>query len=139
MAVLPLPRESEVGPLPSSELVIKTQGGRGPGGQHQNKTDSAVRATHLPTGFQVFVNGRDQHRNRREALRVLTAKVNEHYRRLQEADHHRRRRSQMGDGGRGDKIRTYNFIEGRVVDHRLKRKTSKIKQVMNGEFGLLLE
>jgi len=139
VALLPMRKEVEVKALPSSELLIKTQGGRGPGGQHQNKTDSAVRATHLPTGLQVLINGRDQHQNRREALRILAAKVHEHHRAQREKDYGRARKSQMGSGGRGDKIRTYNFIDSRVVDHRLKKKTSKIKQVMNGDFGLLLD
>ncbi len=79
VAVLSLPPDKGYKPLPEDELDIKTQNGHGPGGQHQNKTQSAVRmVVHKPTGLQVFINGRDQHGNRAEALRILTARVNEY-------------------------------------------------------------
>lgn len=137
VAILPLLPEQVNHPLPEAELLIKTQGGSGPGGQHQNKTESAVRMTHIPTGLQVFINGRDQHRNRREALKILTGRVNELARDQLQAEYHQDRRSQRQGGGRGEKVRTYNFIEGRVVDHRLNTRTAQIKQVMKGEFELL--
>lgn len=137
VAVLPLPPKLDLQSLPDDELDVKTQGGSGPGGQHQNKADSAVRMTHRPTGLQVFINGRDQHRNRREALRILTAKVYEQYRAEQTAEYDTERKTQMGNGGRGDKIRTYNFIDARVVDHRLGRRSKQIKRIMKGEFDLL--
>ena len=114
MAVLPLPPRFNFHPLPNDELEVKTQGGTGPGGQHQNKTDSAVRMKHKPTGLQVFINGRDQQRNRREALRILTVKVYEQYHVKQAAAYGAERKTQMGSGGRGDKTRTYNFIDSRV-------------------------
>jgi peptide chain release factor 1 len=139
VAVLPLPPKLALSSLPNDELEVKTQGGSGPGGQHQNKTDSAVRMTHKPTGLQVFINGRDQQRNRREALRILTAKVCERLQSQQAAAYDAKRKSQMGSGGRGDKIRTYNFIDSRVVDHRLGKKTKQIKRVMKGELDLLLD
>jgi peptide chain release factor 1 len=140
VAVLPMPPDNEPRPLPDDELEVKTQPGHGPGGQHQNKTASAVRMTHKPTGLQVFINGRDQHSNRREALRILTARVNEHLAEQSNREYARLRKSQRDGGGRGNKVRTYNFIgEGRVVDHRLGVKTRKVKEVMKGRFELLFE
>jgi peptide chain release factor 1 len=140
VAVLPMPPDNDPVPLPDDELEIKTQSGHGPGGQHQNKTASAVRMTHRPTGLQVFINGRDQHSNRREALRILTARVNEHLAEQRNEEYAQLRKSQRDGGGRGNKVRTYNFIgEGRVVGHRLGVKTRKVKEVMKGRFELLFE
>jgi peptide chain release factor 1 len=137
VGVLPVPREAEV-EIPQSEIDIMTQRGHGKGGQHQNKRDSAVRMRHIPTGLQVFINGRDQHANRREAFRILTAKVNDHYRARHDAEYGKLRADQMADQGRGNKIRTYNFINSRAVDHRTGKKTSKVwKVIERGEFGLL--
>lgn len=137
VAVLPLPPAHEQKPLAEADLDIKTQCGHGPGGQHQNKTASAVRMTHRPTGLQVFINGRDQHANRREALRILTAKVNAHVQDEQAKVYNAERKKQIGDGHRGNKIRTYNFIDSRAVDHRFNIKTGKIKDVMKGRFDIL--
>jgi peptide chain release factor 1 len=137
VAVLPVlavgPREE----LPEKDLTIKTQCGHGPGGQHQNKTASAVRMTHRPTGLQVFINGRDQHANRREALKVLTARVRAYHREREQAELDAARKQQLGDGGRGNKVRTYNFIDSRVVDHRLGVRTRNVKEVMRGRLDLL--
>jgi peptide chain release factor 1 len=138
VAVLPLPDKAIAGSLNLRDIDIKTQGGSGPGGQHQNKTDSAVRMTHRPTGIQVFINGRDQQRNRRDALRILTAKVHEHHQSLRNEKYAAHRTHQIGDGGRSNKVRTYNFVDSRVVDHRLGTRTKQIKQVMKGRFDLLL-
>jgi peptide chain release factor 1 len=137
VAVLPLPPQKDLKPIPSDEIEVKTQGGHGKGGQHQNVTDSAVRMVHIPTKINVFINGRDQHANRREALRILTARVNEHHQSKEKKEYNQHRKRQMGGGNRGDKVRTYNFIKHRVVDHRLGNKTTKIKRVMKGELGLL--
>jgi len=123
--------------LKESDLEVTTQGGHGKGGQHQNKTDSAVRMKHLPTKLSVFINGRDQHTNRRTALKVLTAKVQDHYRSKSDEKYSRLRRFLVGSGNRGDKIRTYNFMESRCVDHRFGVKTKNIKRVMKGEFSLV--
>ena len=139
VAVLSIPQKLGLQQLPAEEIEVKTQGGSGPGGQHQNKTDSAVRMTHGPTGLQVFINGRDQQRNRREALRILAAKVYENHKRQHDAAYDASRKSQMKGGGRGDKVRTYNFINFRVVDHRLRKKTKQIKRIMKGEFDLLFD
>jgi peptide chain release factor 1 len=138
VAVLPvLDRSFE--PIPESEIEVKTQGGHGPGGQHQNKTESAVRVTHIPTKMTVFINGRSQHRNKLEAIRILTARVNRARLMAREAAHDADRRSQMGSGGRGAKVRTYNFIKHRAVDHRLGTKTNQVERVIGrGEFDLLI-
>lgn len=136
VGVLPI-REGTYDEIPESEFEMTTTGGHGPGGQHQNKTESAVRLKHLPTGLTVFINGRDQHSNKREARKILTARVAELRKAEADADYAKNRRLQMGDGNRGEKIRTYNFMEGRVVDHRIGTKTGNVKGVMKGDFGLL--
>ena len=138
VAVLPIPPKNSVEPLPKDELEFQTQVGQGPGGQHRNRTESAVRAIHTPTGTTVWIDGRHQHRNKEEALRILTAKVNDDRRKQRSDEYSKFRKDQMGDGGRGSKVRTYNFINGRVADHRLGKKTSQIKQIMKGEFELIL-
>ena len=108
VAILPM-IDLTLDALPSSEIKVKTQRGHGPGGQHQNKTDSAVRMTHVPTGITVFINGRDQHSNRAEALRVLTARVRDFEQQEVDDEYRKLRKSQLGNVGRGDKIRTYNL------------------------------
>jgi peptide chain release factor 1 len=137
VAILPI-KDDVCEPLKSNELETQTCGGHGPGGQHQNRTESAVRMRHKPTGITVFINGKDQHANRREALRVLTARVNDLRETENNAAYAAERRSQMGSGGRSDKIRTYNILEGRVVDHRLGTKTGNVKGVMKGRLDLIL-
>lgn len=137
VGVLPVVKSSAV-EIPAAEIDAKTQRGHGKGGQHQNTTDSAVRMRHKPTGLAVFINGRDQKKNKREALRILTAKVNDYHRAQQDAEYGKLRADQMADQGRGNKIRTYNFICSRAVDHRTGRKTSKVRRVIErGEFELL--
>lgn len=137
VAVMPFACDA-IEPLDDEDIETVTQHGHGPGGQHQNKTDSAVRMRHIPTGITVFINGRSQHANRREARRVLEARVAARARELAEGERSEERRAQMGGGTRGDKVRTYNFIGSRVVDHRSGRKTGQIERVMKGELGLVL-
>lgn len=137
VGVLPIRSDNTVQAIPENELEITTTKGTGPGGQHKNKTESAVRIVHKPTKISVVIDGRDQFSNKREARRIVTARVNEAKRVVADAEYAAFKRKQMGDGGRGDKVRTYNFIDSRVVDHRLGTKTSDIKSVMKGDFSKL--
>lgn len=137
VGILPI-REETYQPLRDEEIEITTQTGHGPGGQHQNKTESAVRIKHKLTGLTVFINGRDQQSNKRDARKILTARVNELRKSESDSDYARNRRLQMGDGKRGEKVRTINFMEGRVVDHRLGTKTGNVKGFMKGQFHLIL-
>lgn len=137
VAILPLPPDNTQKPIPQQELDITTQCGHGPGGQHQNKTASAVRMRHMPTGIQVFINGRDQHANRREALRIITVKVNDYLQNKEQSVYSKMRRELM-DGNRGNKIRTYNLLEHRVTDHRFNKKISNVDAILKkGQFELL--
>ena len=124
-------------PLPASEIENKTQRGHGPGGQHQNKTDSAVRMTHLPTGIKVFINGRDQRANKAEALKILTARVRDHQQQANDDEYRNVRKSLLGNAGRGNKIRTYNYLNDRAVDHRTGAKTKVRPVIEKGEFERL--
>lgn len=120
-----------------NDVSLKTQGGSGPGGQHQNKRDSAVRATHEPSGIQVFINGRSQFDNKRLALEILAGRV---HGQKEEAIHSQRnqsRQEQVAGGNRSGKVRTYNFMEGRVTDHVSGKKSNKIKNIMKGELDLI--
>jgi peptide chain release factor 1 len=124
-------------PLQDKDIEIQTQRGSGPGGQHRNKTDSCVRAIHKPTGLKVCIDGRSQLYNKQEAIRILTAKVRDIEIERQKSKDSKSRTSQMGQGKRSGKVRTYNFIHGRVVDHILGLKTSKIDSIMKGRFDIL--
>lgn len=136
VSVLPLQEERNF-VLLEKDLETKTQRGHGKGGQHQNTTDSAVRMTHKPTGVSVFINGRDQHANKREARRIIESRVADIFRLQKHAKFADAKRIQVDGGGRGNKIRTYNFIESRATDHRTGKKTSKLNRIMKGEFDLL--
>lgn len=138
LSVAVLPINSVVqSKIPQSEISVTTQRGHGPGGQHQNKTDSAVRMVHIPTGIQVFVNGRDQHVNRREALKVLTARVHDSILQKQNGRYLRLRKHQLAASGRGQKIRTYNYMNDRAADHRTGKKASLKRVIDRGSFDLL--
>jgi peptide chain release factor 1 len=121
-----------------SDLRIDTFRASGAGGQHINKTDSAVRITHLPTGLVVECqDGRSQHKNREQAMRVLASRLREKQRREQQAQEASDRRSLIGSGDRSDRIRTYNFPQGRVTDHRINLTLYKIGAIMDGDLDEL--
>jgi len=128
-------KESEI----QCSSSTKTQGGSGPGGQHQNKRDCAVRMVHKATKISVFINGRSQHANKQEALKILSAKVNAFYKETNDKKQRKEIKKQLAGGGRSDKIRTYNFINSRVVDHKLGLKTGRIKDIMKGKFEFLFK
>lgn len=135
VTVLPLLSEQK-NSLNMRDVEIRTQKGHGPGGQHQNKTESAVRAVHVPTGITVFINGRDQYNNKKDALQILAARVKELERAKSDELQRTAVKQQVDSSGRGNKIRTYNFIDSRVTDHRLGIKTSNIKDIMKGKLAI---
>lgn len=124
-------------PLPSADVEIITQRGHGKGGQNVNKIESAVRAIHKPSGISVFINGRDQYRNKQLALEILQSRIIEREREFIHAEHNRKKAAQLGYGTRSGKLRTYNFINSYVLDHRTGNKTHRIEDVMKGRFDLL--
>ena len=140
VAVLPMPPKRERSLLPESEIDIKFSVGSGPGGQHKNRTESAVTMVHKPTGVRIYLDGgRCQHKNKSEALEILSAKVNRQANAKKAAERSADRKKQTDGGGRGNKIRTYNFIKSRAVDHRTGKKTKNVQAVIErGRFDLLM-
>ncbi len=139
VAVLPEAEEVEVEVDPN-ELQIDTFRSSGPGGQSVNTTDSAVRITHKPTGIVVSMQDeKSQIQNRERAMRVLRARLLEQKLAEQQAEIASERRAQVGSGERSEKIRTYNFPQGRVTDHRVKHTSHNIDGVLNGELGEFTE
>lgn len=136
VAVLPLPPKVDT-ELVLDEIEIIVQRGHGKGGQHQNKVESAVRAIHKPTGISVFINGRDQLRNKQLALEILAARICERKREELRQQAHRAKAEQIGFGTRSGKIRTYNFIRSYIMNHRTGCKTHRIEEVMKGRFDLI--
>ena len=119
-----------------SEVRVDTFRASGAGGQHVNKTDSAVRLTHLPTGIVVECqDARSQHKNREQAWRVLAARIKDKQMREAQAKEASERKSLIGSGDRSDRIRTYNFPQGRVTDHRINLTLHKIDSIMDGDLG----
>ena len=134
IAVLAEPDEQEAIKINPSDLRIDTYRASGAGGQHINKTDSAVRITHLPTGIVAECqDGRSQHSNKAQALKVLTARIHEKDRSERAAKDAAERKSLIGSGDRSDRIRTYNFPQGRLTDHRINFTLYKLLSVMEGD------
>lgn len=134
VAVMPEADELEEIQLNSNDLRIDTFRASGAGGQHINKTDSAVRITHLPTGLVVECqDGRSQHANKAQAMKVLAARLNDIQKREAQAKEAAERKSLIGSGDRSERIRTYNYPQGRVSDHRINLTLHKLDFVMDGD------
>ena len=136
VAVMPEPDEAAEVTLNPAELRIDTFRASGAGGQHVNKTDSAIRITHLPTGLVAECqDDRSQHRNKAKAMAVLAARLREKERSERAAQEAATRKGLIGSGDRSDRIRTYNFPQGRLTDHRINLTLYKLGQVMEGDLG----
>jgi peptide chain release factor 1 len=139
VAILPELEEVEAVDLNPADLRIDTYRSSGAGGQHVNKTDSAIRITHLPTGIVVECQDeRSQHKNRSRALSLLKAKLLSAEREKQQSAQAQSRKLQVGSGDRSERIRTYNFPQGRVTDHRINLTLYKLDDVMNGNLDELV-
>ena len=133
VAVLPEAEEVDI-TINDADLKIDTLRSSGAGGQHVNKTESAIRITHLPTGIVVAMQeDRSQHRNRAKAMAVLRSRLYDHERQKIDSARAAERRGQVGSGDRSERIRTYNFPQGRVSDHRINLTLYKLPQIMEGE------
>ena len=138
VAVMPEADEVSDVQLNPAEMRIDTFRASGAGGQHINKTDSAIRITHFPTGIVVECqDGRSQHKNKEQALRVLAARIKDKQLREAQAKEAATRKSLIGSGDRSERIRTYNFPQGRVTDHRINLTLYKIAMIMDGDLDEL--
>ena len=136
VAVLPEPDETEEIQLNPAELRIDTFRASGAGGQHVNKTDSAIRITHLPTGTVAECqDDRSQHRNKAKAMSVLVARIREKDRSERAAKDAATRKGLIGSGDRSDRIRTYNFPQGRLTDHRINLTLYKLQSILDGDLA----
>lgn len=140
VAILPEPDEIEETEINSADLRIDTYRASGAGGQHVNKTDSAVRITHLPTGIVIECQDeRSQHKNRARAMSLLQARLLDAQIAAQEAEHAEKRRLLVGSGDRSERIRTYNYPQGRVTDHRINLTLYKLDEIIEGGVDQIIE
>ena len=140
VAVLPEPDELEEIEINPAELRIDTYRASGAGGQHVNKTDSAVRVTHLPSGIVVECQDeRSQHKNRARAMSLLQARLLDAQVRERDSAQAEERRLQVGSGDRSERIRTYNFPQGRVTDHRINLTLYKLDEILEGDLDPVIE
>ena len=138
VAVLPEAEEVDI-EIRAEDIRIDTMRASGSGGQHVNTTDSAVRITHLPTGIMVVQAEKSQHQNRARAMQILRARLYDMERQKAENERSESRRSQVGSGDRSERIRTYNFPQGRVTDHRINLTLYKLDRVMEGDLDELVD
>ena len=140
VAVMPEPDEAEEITLNPADLRIDTFRASGAGGQHINKTDSAVRIVHLPTGIVAECqDGRSQHSNKAQAMRVLQARINDKERSERAAKEAATRKGLIGSGDRSDRIRTYNYPQGRLTDHRINLTLYKLLLIMDGDLDEVID
>ena len=137
VAVLPTAEEVDVD-IPTSDIRVDTMRASGAGGQHVNTTDSAVRITHLPTGIVVISSEKSQHQNRAKAMEVLRTRLYDLNRCSLETERADSRRKQVGTGDRSERIRTYNFPQGRITDHRINYTIYKLEQFLGGELDEMI-
>jgi peptide chain release factor 1 len=138
VAVLPEAQEVDV-QIDPADIRIDTMRASGAGGQHVNTTDSAVRITHIPTGVMVVSAEKSQHRNREIAMQVLRARLYDLERQRVDSERSADRASQVGSGDRSERIRTYNFPQGRMSDHRINLTLYKLDQIMQGDLDEIID
>ncbi|MGN0932740.1 peptide chain release factor 1 [Falsigemmobacter intermedius] len=138
VAVLPEAEEVDID-IPAQDIRIDTMRASGAGGQHVNTTDSAVRITHIPTGIIVTSSEKSQHQNRANAMAVLRARLYDLERQARDEARAADRKTQVGSGDRSERIRTYNFPQGRLTDHRINLTLYKLDQVMQGDLGEVID
>ncbi|MCY4152347.1 MAG: peptide chain release factor 1 [Aestuariivita sp.] len=138
IAVLPETKDLDI-KIDPKDIRIDTMRASGAGGQHVNKTDSAVRITHLPTGLIATSSQKSQHRNRQIAMDVLKTRLLDQARHTEESKRSSTRSAQVGSGDRSERIRTYNFPQGRLTDHRIKLTLYSLEQVMRGQLDEIID
>jgi peptide chain release factor 1 len=138
VAVLPEAEDVDI-EINANDLRIDTMRSSGAGGQHVNTTDSAVRITHIPTGVVVTSSEKSQHQNRAIAMQVLKTRLFDMQRQAADAERAADRKSQVGSGDRSERIRTYNFPQGRMTDHRINLTLYKLDQVMQGDLDEVID
>ncbi|KPN62272.1 peptide chain release factor 1 [Aliiroseovarius crassostreae] len=138
VAVLPEAEDVDI-QIDANDIRIDTMRSSGAGGQHVNTTDSAVRITHLPTGIVVTSSEKSQHRNREIAMQVLKTRLYDQERQRIDDERSADRKSQVGSGDRSERIRTYNFPQGRMTDHRINLTLYKLDQIMNGDLDEVID
>jgi len=138
VAVLPEAEDIDID-IRSEDIRVDTMRSSGAGGQHVNTTDSAVRITHLPTGLVVTSSEKSQHQNRAKAMQVLRSRLYDMERQRADSERSADRRNQVGSGDRSERIRTYNFPQGRLTDHRINLTIYKLDRVMEGEIDEIVD